>query len=42
MSGANAKTYTIQLNGNDIRTIDDPTDLIKLIEELSKAKRLAG
>lgn len=41
MSGTNTKTYTIQLNGNDIRTIDDPTDLIRLIEEMSRSKRTA-
>ena len=41
MSGTNIKTYTIQLNGNDIRTIDDPTDLIRLIEEMSRSKRTA-
>lgn len=41
MSGTNIKTYTIKLNGNDIRTIDDPTDLIRLIEEMSRSKRTA-
>lgn len=35
------KTYEINLNGVGIKTIDDPTDLINLIEQLSKSKRVA-
>lgn len=33
------KTYQININGTSIKTIDDPTDLIALIEQLAAAKR---
>lgn len=35
------KTYNINVNGSTIRTIDDPEDIIRLIEQLSKSKRVA-
>lgn len=35
------KTYNININGSTIRTIDDPADIISLIEQLSKARRAA-
>lgn len=35
------KTYSININGSEIKTIDDPTDLIMLIEQLSRSKRVA-
>lgn len=39
MKGAPSKTYEIKLGGSSIRTIDDPTDLIALIEELARSKK---
>ncbi len=38
-SNAPIKTYQININGTSIKTIDDPTDLIALIEQLAAAKR---